>query len=49
VVGVYDRYVQLTWKQRRTLLRRWEKADREAAFSRLSAGAALTRAEAPDA
>jgi hypothetical protein len=36
VVGVYDRYVQLTWKQRRTLLRRWERADREAALSRLA-------------
>lgn len=39
VVGVYDRYVQLTTKQRRTLLRKWERADREVAFARLAAPA----------
>ena len=47
VVGVYDRYVQLTPKQRRTLLRRWGRVDREVVFSRLSVGA-LARAEATD-
>ncbi|WP_326646599.1 hypothetical protein OG884_18390 [Streptosporangium sp. NBC_01755] len=36
VHGVYDRYVQLTWKQRRTLMRRWERADREVWFARLA-------------
>ncbi|MCC5574539.1 hypothetical protein IMZ11_02650 [Microtetraspora sp. AC03309] len=40
VRGVYDVYVQLTTKQRATLLRRWERADREAAFARLSGEAA---------
>ena len=47
VIGVYDRYVQLTWKQRRTLLRKWERADREVAFARL-ASAATGTSEVPD-
>ncbi|HLL33830.1 MAG TPA: hypothetical protein VK545_08045 [Streptomyces sp.] len=33
VCGVYDRYVQLTVSQRRSLLRRWEAADRAAALA----------------
>lgn len=32
VVSVYDRYVQMTNKQRRSLLRRWKRADEEAGF-----------------
>lgn len=34
VVTVYDRYVQLTPKQRRSLLRRWTAADIEHAIAR---------------
>jgi hypothetical protein len=42
VRGVYDVYVQLTPKQRRTLLRRWGRADREVAFAALLAPAEET-------
>ena len=44
VVGVYDRYVRLTHKQRRTLLRRWERADREVTFARRSPAPAVQEA-----
>jgi len=38
VRGLYDVYVQLTRKQRRGLVRRWEAADRAKAFARLTGG-----------
>ncbi|MFI6594921.1 hypothetical protein ACIBHX_01665 [Nonomuraea sp. NPDC050536] len=49
VVGVYDRYVQLSPKQRRTLMRRWERADREVAFARLASAPAVQETTAEDA
>jgi hypothetical protein len=36
VVSVYDRYVALTPKQRRTLMSRWRRADREAWFAHVT-------------
>ncbi|MEV0584056.1 hypothetical protein [Nonomuraea sp. NPDC050310] len=39
VVSVYDRYVTLTAKQRRTLLNRWKRADDQVWLSSVAGGA----------